>query len=199
MNKRYFLFLIIIVCFVLYGARGLLIINKAEGGNLTLPSLPKPIAREYALITSAGQGTDTYIINDIANKLMIHNYFMPQATAEDLDGISTLVFVVDYSSMGEKLHSVTYEDEVNRVRELIDRCREEELTVIAVYIGGKQRRGHRTDELLRLVASRTDYLIGTTEADYDGFLSELTKSSRIPLTLIDEVSGLSEPFASAFR
>ncbi len=176
------------------------IFEKKRAINVSsLPSLPKPIAKEYVLITSAGQGTDAYIINDIANKLMIHNYFMPQAEKSDLEIASTIVFVVDYSSIGEKLHRISYDAEKKRIEELLEKSKEKNLAVITVYIGGKQQRDKRTDELLSLISAESDYLIGIKNANSDGFLTELAKHNKIPLTLINGVSNLSEPFASAFR
>ncbi|MDF2531468.1 MAG: hypothetical protein K0Q65_1049 [Clostridia bacterium] len=186
------LFLILIV--------NVAIFEKKKAVNvLSLPSLPKPIAKEYALITSAGQGTEAYIINDIANKLMIHNYFMPQAEVSNLDITSTLVFVVGYSSIGEKLHGISYEVEKQRILDLVNKSREENLVILTIYIGGKQQRDKKTEELLSIIIPESDYLIGTKEANNDGFLSELAKGNKIPLTLVNGVKDISEPFASAFR
>lgn len=173
--------------------------KRNEVNVLLLPSLPMPIAKEYALITSAGQSTDSYILNDISNKLMIHSYFMPQARTADLDGINSIVFVVGYSSLGEKLSGISYENEKKRVAELLKKATEKKLTVISVYIGGKERRDIKSDELLNLIVPKSNYLIGTKDADYDGFLSILAKKSSIPLTLTNGVNNLSEPFASAYR
>jgi hypothetical protein len=173
--------------------------KKKDMNILLLPSLPKPIAKEYALITSAGQSTDAYIISDIANQLMIHNYFMPQARETDLKGINTVVLVVGYSPFGKKLNGINNEGEKKRIMELLEKSKEENLVVITVYIGGKQRREKETDELLRLICPYTNYLISTKESDKDSFLSELATESKIPLTLVSEVNELSEPFASAFR
>lgn len=173
--------------------------KKKDINILLLPSLPKPIAKEYALITSAGQSTDAYIISDIANQLMIHNYFMPQARETDLKGINTVVFVVGYSPFGKKLHGINDEGEKKRITELLEKSKEENLVVITVYIGGTQRREKETDELLSLICPYTNYLISTKESDKDNFLSELATESKIPLTLVGEVNDLSEPFASAFR
>lgn len=173
--------------------------NKKEMNILLLPSLPRPIANEYALITSAGQSTESYIINNIANQLMIHNYFMPQATEEDLEGINTLVFVVGYSPIGKRLHGISYEDEKERIAKLLNKSKKYNLVIITVYIGGKERRNDKTDELLKLICPQTDYLIGTKEADYDNFLSEQAKKERIPLTLVNRISDIPESFASAFR
>jgi hypothetical protein len=165
----------------------------------TIPGLPQPIAREGVLITSAGQSTDTYIVKDIANQLMIHNYFMPQAKPEDLQDIRTIVFVVGYSPIGEKLHSFSYDDEKKRIEALVNKSKDQGMTVITVIIGGKQRRNSRTDELLKIICTRTDYLIGVREANSDDFLSELAGKNNIPMTLVKSVNDISEPFASAFR
>lgn len=175
------------------------IFEKKRAANVfSLPTLPKPIAKEYALITSAGQGTEAYIINDIANKLMIHNYFMPQAEASNLEVVNTLVFVVGFSSIGEKLHGITYDVEKQRISELVNKSKEKDLVIITVYLGGRQQRDKRTEELLSIIIPETDYLIGTKDANNDGFLSELAKSNKLPLTLVNGVNDLSEPFASAF-
>lgn len=199
MNKKYFILFVIIAVFIVIIKGYPFSRSRRDMNILLLPSLPKPIAREYALITSAGQSTDAYIVEDIANQLMIHNYFMPQAGSEDLKGINTIVFVVGSSPFGKKLTGMDSEGEKERIKELLEKSKSEKLSVITVYIGGKQRRVEETDELLRLISPYTDYLISTKEADYDSFLSELATENKVPLTLVSEVSGISGPFASAFR
>ncbi len=164
-----------------------------------IPSLPRPIAEEMLLITSAGQSTDTYIVKDIANKLMIHNYFMPQGTDLDLEDIKSIVFVVGYSDIGEKLHELTVKEELERVKSLLTLAHKEDITLITVYIGGKQRRSKETDLLLSEIGRYSDYIIGTTDGDFDHFISTIAKDNDIPITLVNEITDISEPFASAFR
>jgi hypothetical protein len=199
MKIKPFKVIMLIALFLLLIVNVTIFEKKKTVNVLSLPSLPKPIAKEYALITSAGQGTEAFIINDIANKLMIHNYFMPQAEVSNLDITSTLVFVVGYSSIGEKLHGTSYDVEKQRVLDLVNKSREENLVILTIYIGGKQQRDKKTEELLSIIIPESDYLIATKEANNDGFLSELAKGNRIPLTLVNGVNDISEPFASAFR
>lgn len=201
MKKKSFILIVLIGILIVFVMSNLFFKRKTHSNMnaLLLPSLPKPIAKEYALITSAGQSTDAYIVNDIANQLMIHNYFMPQAKVADLKGINTVVFVVGYSSFGEKLHKINQEDEEKRIQELLEKSKEENFTVIMVYIGGRQRREKETDELLSLISPYTNYLISTKESNKDNFLSELAWENKIPLTLVSEVDDILEPFSSAFR
>lgn len=199
MRIKPFKVIMLITLFLLLIVNVAIFEKKRAANVLSLPTLPKPIAKEYALITSAGQGTDAYIINDIANELLIHNYFMPQAEANNLEIVSTLVFVVGYSAIGERLHDISYDIERQRIIELVNKSREENLVIITVYIGGRQQRDKKTEELLSIIIPETDYLISTKDANSDGFLSDLAKNNKIPLTLVNGVNDLSEPFASAFR
>lgn len=199
MKLKAFILITIAITLMAFGINNINFSKKNKTNVLLLPSLPMPIAKEYALITSAGQSTESYILNDISNKLMIHSYFMPQAKASDLEGIKSLVFVTGYSSLGEKLSGISYEDEKSRVEALLKKAGENNLTVIAIYIGGKENRNIKSNELLSIIVPKSNYFIGTKDADYDGFLSNLAKKSAIPLTLVNGVNNISEPFASAYR
>lgn len=164
-----------------------------------LPSLPRPIAQEMVLITSAGQSTDTYIIKDIANKLMLHNYFMPQATTLDLEDINTIVFVVGYSHINEKLYDLDYEQELNRIQTLIEKGLKQGMTMITVYIGGDFRLDEQTMHLLEQVSLHSDYIIATHDGQGNKALLRISQEQGIPLTLVRKLTDITEPFASAFR
>lgn len=173
--------------------------DRKETKVFTLPGQPRPIAEMPVAITSAGQSTDTYIIRDITNQLMIRSYFMPQARDSELKDIKTMVFVVGYSSLGIKLQGLSYEEEKLRIKGLLEKAVECDMTVLTVLIGGEQAYDNKTEELLRLVGGHTDYFIGLKDSDYENTLAELAKDGDIPLTLANEVNDISGPFASAFR
>lgn len=175
-------------------------ITKKEFGSRGLyPSLPRPIAKETVLITSAGQSTDTYLVKDIANKLLVHNFFMPQASEADLIDVESVIVVVGYSEIGEKLHGISFEDEKKRVSDLIDAVKEKDMPIIVINVGAVSKQHIESDELMRLVAAKSDYMIGTFSANEDNYMTDLATEFSIPLTLVESVRGLSEPFASAFR
>jgi hypothetical protein len=172
---------------------------RSEAKIFTLPGLPRPIASTPVIITSAGQSTDTYIIRDISNQLMIRSFFMPQAREVDLKDIKTIVFVVGYSSMGAKLQGISYEEEKIRIEQLLQKAKDNKLKVLTVVIGREQLSDNKTVDLLKLIGKQTDYLIGMKESSRASILIELAKDGDIPLTLVNKVSDISEPFASAFR
>jgi hypothetical protein len=173
--------------------------NRSEAKIFTLPGLPRPIANSPVIITSAGQSTDTYIIRDIANQLMIRSLFMPQARDVDLKDIKTIVFVVGYSSLGAKLQDISYKEEKMRIEKLLQKAKDDKLTVLTVVIGSEQLQDNKTEELLRLIGKQTDYLIGMKKSSRASILTELATDGDIPLTLVNKINDISEPFASAFR
>lgn len=165
----------------------------------TLPGLPRPLAKAPFAITSAGQSTNTYIIRDISNQLMLRNYFMPQAKDSDLKDINAIVFVVGYSSLGMKLQNISYEGEKERISKLLDKAKDNELKVITVVICGGQAQDNETEEFLKLIGPETDYLIGLKDSSKESVLMQLARDRDIPLTLVGSVKDIAEPFASAFR
>lgn len=173
--------------------------SKSESKVFTIPGLPRPIAEVPVVITSAGQSTDTYIIYDIANQLMLRSFFMPQASDTDIEDARTVVFAVGYSSLGLKLQGISYEDEKKRIEKLIKKAKGNNLTVITVVLGGEQPNDEKNEELLRLIGDKADYIIGLKGSYSEKTLADLAEKFNIPLTLVSKVKDISEPFVSAFR
>lgn len=199
MKRNIFRVILIIILALLLIFVNMPFARKSESKVFTLPGLPRPIAKVPVVITSAGQSTDTYIINDIANQLMIRSYFMPQADDEDLEDINTIVFVVGYSSLSTKLQGISYEDEKIRIGKLLDRAEKFELKVITVVLGCEQPTDERNEEILKLIGDKADYIIGLKRSSNEKLIVELAEESNIPLTLVSDVNDISQPFVSAFR
>lgn len=161
--------------------------------------LSKPFSNNMLLITSAGQSTDTYILQDLANELRFNNLFMPEASPNDLTEISSIVIVAGYSDIGLDLHDKNINDECERVKTLIDEGLSQKLPIIVVYIGGKARRNSETDTLLTLTCESADYIITTNSGNYDQFLTELARKKETPISYIDSINDLTKPLAAAFR
>lgn len=173
--------------------------DENEAKIFTMPELPRPIAKAPVVITSAGQSTDTYIIRDISNQMMLRSYFMPQARDTDIKDIKTIVFVVGYSSLGMRLQNISYEEEKARIGKLLEKAKDKEMTVLTVVMCGEQQNNNRTEELIRMLGEETDYFIGLRDSGSESILTELAKDGDVSLTLVKSVNEISEPFASAFR
>lgn len=159
----------------------------------------QPISNEMLLITSAGQSTDTYILQDIANDLRLNNLFMPQATSNDLEDISALIIVVGYSDIGLKIQEKSYDDEYLRIQKLIEDGHQLNIPVVAVYLGGSARRSEKNDELIKITCTNADYIICTNDGNNDDYIGKIAELNTITISLIESINDLTKPLALVFR
>ncbi|GAB6109624.1 DUF6305 family protein [Fusibacter bizertensis] len=159
----------------------------------------QPISNEMLLITSAGQSTDTYILQDIANDLRLNNLFMPQATSNDLEDVSAIIIVVGYSDIGLKIQEKSYEDEYRRIKTLIEDGHQSHIPVVAVYLGGSERRNTKTDDLIKITCTNADYIICTNDGNHDDYIGKIAESNTITISLIESINDLTKPLALVFR
>lgn len=172
---------------------------STDENNSTLRALPRPIADEAVLITSVGQSTDAYIVKDIANKYQIDNYFRPQASSVELDDIKAVAVVIGFSKVGIRLNELKWEDELERTKQLMDQVRDKELVLIVIYLRGSQSLNQDIKEVFSVVAPETDYFIVVGEGSHNRYYDDLADGNGIPITFLDDVTEVSEPFVSVFR
>ena len=173
--------------------------QSEESGNYQFRALPRPIAKEPILITSAGQNTDSYIVKDIANQLMMDNYFAPKATDASLEGMSSVVMVIGYSDASLRLKDMTYQEELARVEVLLEQIKARDLSLVTVYLRGNEMLNHAHRELLEVSAANSEYLIIVDDGDSHRYFSELAQTQSIAITIVSDITEVSEPFVSAFR
>lgn len=158
-----------------------------------LTYLSQPVASEKILITSAGQSTDTYIIKDVANELLLENIFIPNAKTTDLEGVNSIVIVIGHSHIGELLHDIEFEDEILRVEQLIEDANQKSLPIIGVYIGGQMRNNKKNNTLIDLVFSSSTYNLVVGESNH------IESDFDVPMIHVDNIRQIKGPFSSLFR
>jgi hypothetical protein len=171
----------------------------SENDYVNTGFLSQPIAKETILVTSAGQSTETYILQDIVNGLRLSHLFMPQAYSSDLEGIASVVISVGYSEIGERLLKQSFTQEKQRFNTLIDKAKDLNIPIITVYLGGSGRRNTHTDALLKYAIEHSSYVIATEEGNLDGYISRLTDDFNCPLALVKHIKDISDSLASAYR
>lgn len=197
-NTRFHNILYLLAGVVTVFVFSLILNNEQVLNNSDTVFLSKPIASETVLITSAGLSTDTYIVQNAANKLRLHSLFMPQATYADLEGIASMIVVVGHSDVGYRLAGKSIDDEKERLDRLIESATVKEIPIILVYLGGKDRLTTHTRELIGVTCGCSDYIIATKKSDQEYFI-DIAQAGDIPLTLINDAGEIVETLAAAFR
>lgn len=166
----------------------------------TFPHLPRPIASERVVITTAGQSPDGLIVAQLANSLRISYDYRKEINGDDLPGrFSSLIIVVGSSNKGMSFVNLSEAEELERVSSLVERAAAEQMPVILVHLGGDRRRGGFNEELIEAVSSHAHYLIVLKEGNRDLLFTAISQERGIPLTIVDSIDDVSTPLSSAYR
>lgn len=150
---------------------------------------------EKVLISSLGQSTDVYIVQNVIDKRRISSQFMPQAEPTELEDISSAVLVVGSSELGMRLVGKEFDSEIARINELVDYLKAHNIPLIMVYIGQDLRLNGNTWQMLDQVGSQSDLVISNSRraSDY------LRTYQAAEIVTIEHLSELNVVFSSAFR
>ncbi|MBO8169168.1 MAG: hypothetical protein H0Z35_08300 [Thermoanaerobacteraceae bacterium] len=164
-----------------------------------VPHLPRPIARERAIITPAGQGVEGLVISQITSQLNIRNRFWRKVRGKDLsDRYDCVIIVLGISHGNMKRLKTDLTQEQQRLVELARSAKERGMAVVLVSMG-KLYRHAGTDAISEAVAPHTDYVIVVGDGNYDGFFERLTAKANVPLTIVSDIEKIKTPLNSVFR
>ncbi len=162
--------------------------------NAQTPKYQQPV-----LISSAGQSADVTLAGMLFKKLKLDYKTINLAKESDLKGFKTLVIVPGFSSKGLGAAGISREDEMKRVKELINSAKKVKMKIVMLHIGGNARRGNQSDDFNKLAAESSSYMIVVNQGDEDKFFSSISKKTKIPIKLVDKIAQASEPLSKLFN
>lgn len=197
--------------------------------NLAETEMPK--AQYPILTTSAGQSPDVTTINIVLDEAGIKYDYCDVPTVEliaagvglagkesgpgfhvevytDLEKFSTgtpyktVIFAIGASLKGMGASGLTVESEVNRLKKIIDHCKEKGIFIIAVHVGGTSKRGapgSDNERMIDAVAPYADCLIITKDSNQDGRFTTIAENKGIPLTEVEYALDLVDIFKQVLQ
>lgn len=206
---------------------GLLFIpSQASVAETDIPQADFPI-----LTTSAGQSPDVTTVNIILEEGELKYDYCDVPTVEIIDAgvglagkesgpgfhvevhtdlskypkgtpYKTVIFAIGASLKGMGASGLTIEAEVSRLKKIIDYCKEKEIFIIGVHVGGQSKRGapgSDNERMIDAVAPFADYLLITKDSNKDGRFDSIAKEKGIPLTQIEYALDLVDIFKKVFE
>jgi len=152
------------------------------------PRFEKPI-----LLTSAGQSADVTMASTLFKKALIESTVKPLAQPADLAGVRTLVVVAGYSSKGLGAAGISRDEEMARVKALLAAAAKAGARVLTMHLGGAARRGSQSDDFNRVAAEAASYLLVVKGGNEDQFFSDIARSKKISIDVVDKISGAVVP------
>lgn len=161
--------------------------NQSAGSGSSDTELPELSGgfETPILLTSAGQSADSDIIKTLCTKANIAVELENQATAENLDGVKTLLISVGGSSKGLGAAGIDADQEIARVQDLIKSAQDADIKIIAMHVGGAPRRGDLSDKFLPDPFNAADAAVVVSSGDADGMIRGLLAANSVPSAYVD--------------
>lgn len=185
---------------------------SAAVSDETIPKTELPV-----LTTSAGQSQDVTTMNIILEEAGIGYDYCDVPAADMLeDGVGlgdresgegfhveinsdlesyppgtpykTVIFAIGASLKGMGASGLTVESEIDRLKEIIDYCKKENIFILAVHAGGTSRRGapgSDNEKMIDAVAPFADFIIVTADSNKDKRFNTIADKNGIPLKQVE--------------
>ncbi len=141
-------------------------------------------AAPNVVVTSSGQALDAFTVKTMLSRAGVENTYDAVIEADALDGTDVLIVAVGASVKGFGAAGITADSEKARTQALLDKAKEEEAQVIAVHIGGSDRRGGLSEQFVTLVSEQADILVVSEEGNSDDYFTRVSQERDVPLVLI---------------
>jgi len=163
------------------------------------PALSEPIAESPALLTSAGQSADFEMVKLMLEKTEIEHSSNTTAKADIIANYKTLIVVIGGSSKGLGFAGISADEELERVNGIIAAAEENDVTIIAMHIGGFGRRGALDDMYIDPVMLHADYAIVVSDGNQDGIFTTIAEDNSIPIDYIETMTDSVDLLSAAFK
>lgn len=148
-----------------------------------------------AVITTIGQA-DIDVGKQILKKAGVEFTEDAKLTAEASADYGTIFMVIGASKKGLGAAGISVEDEVARAGALIDAAKAAGKQIIAMHLGGEDRRGGQSDQIIDAVITKADYVIVAGTGDSDGHFTSSAASTGIPLTVVENTKAAVDVIAA---
>jgi len=157
-----------------------------ESAPVTEQSSDKVQFETPILITDVGQGNSSKLVEALIKRAGDFEYTSEStATADQLEGVKTLIIGVGASSKGLGAAGLNADQEYERAKALLAAAEEKGIPVIGVHIGGLPRRGELSDRFNHQVLEGSSVFVAWQGGNEDGFFTEGAKEAGVPLVIAE--------------
>lgn len=173
--------------------------DGATNGSTEVVGLTEAFVEGPTILTSVGQSADVEMIKALMDNAGISYTMDKLVKADGLGDAKTLILAVGGSSKGLGAAGIDADDELSRTTDLIDAAKENGVNIIAMHIGGENRRGELSDKFIRPSLEKADYIIIVEEGNNDGLFTDIASDNSIPIDLVASISEAIEPLKNAYK
>jgi Domain of unknown function (DUF6305) len=152
------------------------------------------------MVTSIGQSLDAFSVQLAVSRAGVQPQYDNHFTAADVmkSDAKTIFLAVGASVKGFGEAGISIEQEIARTIDILDAAKAKGMRVVMIHLGGKDRRDDLSDQLIKVVAPRSDLIMFVPGSDYDGLISGIAKMNGIPYRETMSAITLAEDLKAAF-
>jgi len=158
-----------------------------------------------AIVTSVGQSLDAFSVQLAVKRAGVEPAYDNHMTADDVtnaliegEHAKTLFLAVGASVKGFGEAGISIEQEIVRTTKILDAAKAAKMKVVMIHLGGKDRRDDLSDQLIKLVAPRSDVIIVVPGSDDDMLIKKIADNGAIPYRVTKSAITLAEDLKAAF-
>ena len=146
------------------------------------------------LITSVGQSADGQVVQVLARRAGVEVSYDSTVSPDAVGNYKTVIMVIGGSSKGLGAAGINQQQEEARAQAIINAANNSGTSIIAMHVGGSERRGDLTDNFIRIVNPAANMSIVVGDANGDGIFNNSGN-----LTVVDDMAGATAALKSAFQ
>lgn len=168
--------------------------DQTESVDLSEVNLEEPI-----LLTSVGQSADVEMVKSMMENIGLDFESNNLAKPEDLGEAKTLVLAIGGSSKGLGAAGIDANQELDRIKELINAAKDGGLKIVATHIGGEARRGELSDKFIEPSFEKADVAIIVKSGNMDNMMTDLASSINLPIEVVDSITDVTTTLENLFK
>jgi len=157
-----------------------------------------PEGKLPVVITSCGQSPDAFMVKVLCDRNKLKVSYNAVLKAEGLKDFRSLMVVMGGSAKGLGEAGIDELQELERVKSLLAKAKDQKAQTFGLHVGGEARRGPLSAKFVELVSPRSDYLVVTEDGNKDGYFTKLSKEKKIPIWVIKDMKELGEFMKKTF-
>ena len=173
--------------------------EAAPAASGDLPAVTAGSCQLPVLLTSVGQSADGDIVATHCKKIKLDVYQNNTIKAEELTNkYKTIILAVGGSNKGLGAAGIDADQELARTDALIKKAKELGITIIAMHVGGADRRGTLSDSFIKPAFAAADIAIIVESGDADNLMRGILAANHTPTAYVAKSSGARDVLKSLF-
>lgn len=173
--------------------------QTTEASSGDLPAITPGSCQLPVVLTSVGQSADVDIVATHCKKIKLDVYQNNTIQASELsEKYRAIILAVGGSNKGLGAAGIDADQELARTDALIAKAKELGITIIAMHVGGADRRGTLSDSFIKPAFAAADIAIIVESGDSDNLMHDILAGNNTPTAYVEKSSAARDVLKTLF-